>query len=108
MMLFYLLASHFVCDYPLQSDFIAVGKSPLKSPHNGVPWYWIMTGHCFTHGLGVALATGNVWLGIAETVVHFVIDVAKCLGYTSINTDQYLHILCKLAWWALMHMTWVI
>lgn len=100
--LFYLLASHFVCDYPLQSDFIAIGKSPKKSPYNGVPWFWIMAGHSFTHGAGVALATNNVWLGIAETVAHFIIDTAKCMGFTSINTDQFLHIACKLAWLAIL------
>lgn len=97
-MLFYLLCSHFVCDYPLQSDFIAVGKSPKPGTLNGVPWLWIMLGHCFTHGAGVAFVTGSVGLGIAETVAHFVIDVAKCLKLTTINADQGLHILCKLVW----------
>ena len=65
---FMLLCSHFVCDYPLQSEFIAVGKSPLKSPHCGVPWYYIMAGHAFTHGAGVFIVTGSVWLGIASRV----------------------------------------
>lgn len=99
--LFYLICSHFVCDYPLQSDFIAVGKNPAKSPHNGVPWYWIMLAHAFTHGCGVALVTGNVWLGIAETIAHFFIDGAKCDGLTSINTDQWLHIGCKVLWFVI-------
>ena len=100
--LFYLLASHFVCDYSLQSEFIAIGKNPKKSPYYGVPWFWIMAGHSFTHGLGVALATNNIWLGIAETVAHFIIDTAKCMGVTSTNADQVLHVVCKLVWllWA--------
>lgn len=57
MTLFLLICSHFVCDYPLQSDFIAVGKNPAKSPYNGVHWFWIMCGHSFTHGAGVAIVT---------------------------------------------------
>ena len=98
-MLFWLICSHFICDYPLQSDFIAIGKSPKKSPYNGVPWFWIMAGHSFTHGAGVALVTGSVVLGICETIAHFFIDIAKCMGWTTINTDQLLHLGCKLAWW---------
>lgn len=103
-MFFYLLCSHFVCDYPLQSDFIAVGKSPLKGVQNGVPWYWIMLAHAFTHGAGVSFVTGNVWLGVAETIAHFFIDLAKCFGITSINQDQLLHIACKALWyWIWLH-----
>lgn len=103
---FYLIASHFICDYPLQSDFIAVGKNPDKSPHNGVPWQWIMLAHAFTHGCGVALATGNVWLGMAETVAHYVIDFGKCddsfgTGASAANIDQWLHIGCKVLWYAI-------
>lgn len=99
---FMLLCSHFVCDYPLQSEFIAVGKSPLKSPHCGVPWYYIMAGHAFTHGAGVFIVTGSVWLGIAETAVHFLIDWNKCLGRFGIHADQALHVACKVAWVALL------
>jgi hypothetical protein len=98
-MFFYLLCSHFVCDYPLQSDFIAVGKSPKKGSLNGVPWPYTMAGHAFTHGAGVSMVTGSVVLGIAETVAHFIIDVLKCYGITNIHIDQALHIACKLAWW---------
>lgn len=103
-MLFWLVASHFVCDYPLQSEFIAVGKNPAKSPHNGVPWYWIMAGHAFTHGAGVALVTGSTALGMAETVLHFFIDWLKCKGHTTIGQDQLLHIDCKLLWFTLVLM----
>lgn len=95
---FYLIASHFVCDYPLQSDFMAVGKDEQNSPHHGVPWYWILFAHSITHGTGVALVTGNVWLGIAETYFHFNIDGAKCDGLITVNQDQWLHIACKVLW----------
>lgn len=99
--LFYLIASHFICDYPLQSEFIAVGKDERNSPYKGVSWGWIMFAHAITHGTGVALATSNVWLGIAETIAHFNIDGAKCDGMISTNTDQLLHIGCKLLWFAI-------
>ena len=105
--LFYLIASHFICDYPLQSEFIAVGKNPAKSPHNGVPWYWIMWGHAFTHGAGVALATGIWWLGALETLAHFCIDHAKCMGATDIDDDQWLHIGCKGIWFFIWLMSGV-
>jgi hypothetical protein len=95
---FLLVCSHFVCDYPLQSEFIAVGKNPAKSPYHGVPWFWIMAAHAFTHGLGVFLATRWISLGIAETVIHFGIDWAKCRDWFGINVDQLLHLTCKALW----------
>lgn len=97
-MLFYLVCSHFICDYPLQSSYMAIGKNP-KSRNEGPAWFWIMAAHCFTHGAGVALATGSVWLGVAEVVAHFCIDTGKCLGWYDLNFDQIMHLVCKVAWW---------
>lgn len=94
-MLFYLVCSHFICDYPLQSAWMAENKSPLINKD----WHWPMMAHCFTHGAGVALATGNVWLGLAEVWFHFGIDTGKCLGWHGINFDQIAHLTCKVAWW---------
>jgi hypothetical protein len=94
-MLFQLIAVHFLCDYPLQGDFI--GK--FKNRHMTecpVPWWHLMTAHSFIHGLGVLLVTGSLVLACIEVVLHFVIDVLKCEGITNIHTDQLLHIMCKL------------
>jgi hypothetical protein len=46
----------------------------------------------------VYLITNNIWLGIAETISHAIIDDAKCTGKIGFNTDQALHIICKIIW----------
>ncbi len=46
----------------------------------------------------MALVTHSVALGVAETVYHFLIDDAKCAGKFGYNTDQALHVVCKLLW----------
>lgn len=99
MLLFLLVCGHFYADYAWQSDFIAVGKSPAKGILNGVPWYWIMLAHCFIHGAIVAILTNYVFLGLAEVLCHFGIDMAKCNKLISADMDQILHLWCKLMWW---------
>lgn len=99
-----LLAIHLVADYPLQTDFVAKFRCPSASLP-AVPWYYVMAGHAATHGLGVGLAVGSVWVGCLETAAHFAIDVLKCAGLTNIHVDQTLHVLCKVAWVALVFYT---
>ena len=91
-----LVMGHCLCDYPLQTTFIAQAK--CRRPDAQVPWVWVMLGHAGTHGLAVALLTGSIALGVAETVVHGFIDDAKCRGLINFNQDQTLHVLCKLVW----------
>jgi hypothetical protein len=55
--------------------------------------------HALIHGMFVALVTTNIWLGLAEFVIHFAIDFFKCEGAYGFNWDQGLHVICKLAWW---------
>ena len=93
--LFYaLMIAHFICDYPLQGDFLSKAKNPL-APIAGVPWWQAMGAHSFIHGGAVALVTQNIWLGLLETAIHFAIDTAKCRGHLTFNQDQALHIVCK-------------
>jgi len=106
-MVFFLIAGHALADYPLQSEFMAIGKGSREKPHNGVPWYYCLGAHCLVHGLVVALMTGYVFLGIAETVAHWFIDDAKCRKWTGIHTDQALHIACKLLWVGCIAHGWV-
>jgi hypothetical protein len=108
-LLFFLIAAHGVADFVLQSRDMAYGKSraaeeeklDLSTPiektriKKGIRWYHWLTSHAFTHGAFVGLITGNVFLGIFETFAHFLIDHSKCEGKISFNTDQVLHILCK-------------
>lgn len=104
-MFFYLILGHFICDYPLQTDFVAQRKCRRNSLPV-VPWYYVMSGHCATHAAAVAIVTGNAWLALSEFVAHYAIDVAKCEGWTGIHLDQYLHVGCKAAWMLIL-MEWM-
>jgi hypothetical protein len=96
MMLLMLLVAHWVADYPLQGDFLAKAKQsgPLRLYH--------LVAHAGIHGGAVALATGSLWLGLAEWAAHTVIDELKVRGLTSFALDQALHIGCKLVWLAIL------
>lgn len=88
---------HFLCDYPLQGDFLARGKN-MTAPIAGVPWYWPMTAHCGIHALAVGIILHSPALAMAEFTAHFMIDTFKCLNITSLTTDQILHLVCKAMW----------
>jgi|SRR5690606_16699579 len=90
-----LLGAHWLCDYPLQGQFLsdAKVKGPLRFYH--------LVAHAGIHGAAVALVTGNVWLGLAEWLAHTVIDEAKVRGRTTFAQDQAAHIICKIAWLAI-------
>lgn len=92
-----LVFAHFLADYPLQGDFLGKGKNRV-TPIPGIPFYHPLTAHAVIHGGFVGLITGTVWLGIAEAVIHWITDDAKCRGWIGYNTDQAIHIGCKLVW----------
>lgn len=96
MMFLMLLGAHWVCDYPLQGDFLATAKQkgPLRVYH--------LTAHAGIHGAAVALVTGSLWLGLAEWLAHALIDEMKVKGRTSFAVDQSLHIACKALWLLLL------
>jgi hypothetical protein len=91
-----LLGAHWVCDYPLQGDFLANAK------FNGPLRFYHLVAHAGIHGSSVALVTGNVWLGLAEWLAHTSIDELKVKGKTSFALDQALHIICKVVWLAIV------
>ena len=105
-----LLFAHVVMDYSLQTDWIGKGKNwnfnkwlPEKQTYeSGVPWYYIMAAHCIMHGGAVTILTGSVYMGLAETIIHFVADCLKCAKITNIHEDQAIHILCKVLWAGLL------
>ena len=103
-MLWYLLLGHLVADYPLQTDFMAYWKNPWAAPFvsRKVPWTYVMAAHCGVHAAAVTLITGQAWLGISEFFCHYGIDVLKCAGKTSIDLDQFLHLVCKVVWVGLL------
>lgn len=97
LMLFAMIAGHALADYPLQGDFLAKGKN-RTAPIPGMPWWQLLGAHAVIHGGMVAAITGSLWLGLAETAAHALIDDAKCTGKIGFNTDQALHLVCKLLW----------
>jgi len=102
--LFALSIGHAVADYPLQGEYLAIGKNRrflirLQDPSRP-PQIWVacMGAHCLIHAGTVWIITGSVIVGLAEFMMHWGIDMAKCEGKTSFNQDQILHILCKVAY----------
>jgi hypothetical protein len=92
-----LLAGHALCDYPLQGDFLSRAKN-AANPIPGVPWWQAMWAHAAIHAGMVLLVLGMWPFALAEFVIHFGTDYAKCSGRISYNVDQSIHIGCKVAW----------
>lgn len=101
--LFWLLVAHALCDYPLQNDYLARAKNPWGV---AAEWPFALAAHAVIQGGGVALVTGSVVLGAAETIAHAVIDTVKCAGRISYAVDQALHVVCKLTWLAVAGSAW--
>lgn len=95
LMLFLLIVTHALCDFPLQGDFMSTHKSRKDDPERWLP---VLTLHSFIHSGGVYLMTASITLALFELVAHFVIDFMKGEDKISFNTDQYLHIGCKVLW----------
>ena len=89
--------AHALADYPLQGDFLSKAKNHTN-PIAGVPWYQALFAHSAIHAGFVGVITGSMWLALAEFAVHTATDYAKCNGRISYNTDQAIHIACKLVW----------
>jgi len=97
-MLFWLIAAHFIIDFPLQGDTVALQKSPYTNNalSKQVPWYYWMTAHSLMHAAGVLMITGSLEMAALELWFHWSIDFGKCGKWYGIHVDQALHILCKL------------
>lgn len=96
-LLLLLCAGHALCDYALQSDFIAKGKNH-KTPFPGMASWQILLAHCLMHAGMVLLIAGSVWMAFAELVIHYITDWAKCEGIIDFNQDQFIHYACKGSW----------
>lgn len=97
-----LVAAHFLADYPLQGDFLARGKNRLN-PIPDIPFWHPLTAHSAIHGGFVGLITGSYIIGLFEFAIHWITDDAKCRGWIGYNTDQAIHIMCKIAWVGLLY-----
>lgn len=96
---FKLIVGHAIADFALQSDFVAFNKGRTSK----IPgmWPYVLASHSLFHGFFVMYFTGSWKLGLAEAVVHAMIDFAKCEQKISLHVDQALHVLCKVLWVAL-------
>ncbi len=109
---FQFLVGHALGDYVFQRDIMATSKSRhadiYKTARPGFPaWYYWLVSHALVHGGAVFLISGSALLGIIETVLHAVIDASKCEHWIGANTDQALHILCKIAYIYVIYQGWI-
>lgn len=97
MILLKLIMGHALADFGLQSDWVAINKNRHlnKTP---VHWLYVLSAHALIHGMAVWLITGNIYLGLAETAAHGMIDFGKCESLYGIHVDQGLHFSCKVLW----------
>lgn len=105
-----LLIGHVLADYPLQGAFLSVAKNRHadasamfeggKAPRG--LWIHALTAHSLVHAGAVWIITGSLALGMAEWVLHWGIDFAKCEKWTNFTADQLLHVACKLVFAALV------
>jgi hypothetical protein len=110
-LLFALLIGHALGDYPLQGDFLAIHKNRHVSHAASTVfpdklWFHCMLAHSLIHAGIVWMITGRVVFAIAETLLHFFRDFIKCERWTSYTVDQVLHVLCKVAFVAVVMMGW--
>ncbi len=105
--LFMLLVGHALADFVLQPEAMGYGKNRNSEIHNKEQslfphWMYWMTGHSLIHGGMVFLITGNVLLGLIETVSHWVVDFLKCEGRLTLHQDQAIHVAFKVAYAAMV------
>lgn len=95
--LFVLMFGHVLADYALQNDFVAMAKNH-KTELGKTYWKWVLPSHGLMHGGFVYFFTGSFVLGMAEFIVHTITDYLKCDGKIGFNTDQFIHLGCKVLW----------
>jgi hypothetical protein len=93
-----LFIGHFVCDYPLQGDFLSRAKNRYN-PIPNVPAWQALLAHSWIQAGSVLLITHSPALAFFEAIAHSLIDDTKCAGKISYNVDQALHIACKILWY---------
>ena len=97
--IFMLIFGHALADFVLQPEAMGYGKNRNDKIHakerSLFPvWYYRLT----VHGGIVYVITGNIWLGLLETLVHWITDFTKNEGWIGMHQDQGIHIGCKIAY----------
>lgn len=104
MMLFAMLIMHAIADFPLQGAFLAQGKnrhlanSEFQGEEPRALWFYCLTAHSLIQAGGVWLITGNAIIALIEFVIHWLLDYAKCEGWTNFHFDQLAHVACKIGY----------
>jgi hypothetical protein len=107
---FAFLIGHALGDYPLQGKFLAIRKNrhikmvDYTGETPGTLWVYCLSAHALVHA-------GIVWLileafhlpyapeiALAELILHWLIDFAKCERWTNFHADQALHVVCKVGY----------
>jgi hypothetical protein len=96
-LLFLLVCAHALADYPLQGPFLSEAKN-RNTALGKLFWPHALFAHSMIHGGFVYMLTGSLWMACAEVVIHGVTDWLKCENRISLNTDQAIHIACKVLW----------
>ena len=99
-----LIFGHALSDMALQHEYIGKYKArrtkcidPLTGMQITV-WPFVLSAHGLINGALVYWITGSVALGLAETILHILIDFCSCERWINLFQDQILHILCKGVW----------
>lgn len=109
-----MLLGHALADFPLQGQFLAVGKdrhADLSAITGGKLWprgMWLycLSIHSLIHAAAIWIISGSVLLSMIEFAFHWIIDLAKNERITSFYGDQFLHIACKAAYAAPLCLGW--
>lgn len=104
-LVFLLFVSHAICDYALQSDFIANAKNP-NTEVGKVFWTHVLTAHALIHAGGVYYVTQSLTLGLLEFGLHWVTDLLKCNNRITLQQDQSIHYWSKVVW-AVIAIIWI-
>jgi hypothetical protein len=88
------MVKHFLCDFPLQTAWMAAGKSAVAG------WQTPLAAHVATHAAGTALITlatvpSMVWLALLDLVVHASVDRTKSVATRGLSPAQ------SHFWWAM-------
>ena len=83
--IFMLIFGHALADFVLQPEAMGYGKNRNDKIHDKEHslfpvWHYWLTAHALVHSGIVYMITGNIWLGVFETVVHWITDFAKNEG----------------------------
>ena len=100
-LLFKLLISHFLCDFALQTPWIAQNKNRHNAPKdNALPpgqqpqtiWPYVLTAHAMIHAGGTWVAMGEPLAAGFMFLTHWALDYMKCENLWGFHTDQFMHL----------------